>query len=86
MHSIDPSDNGRESADIGATSPSTRDLAASARDELQRQHLILGNAHQDYTAAALLDVLVQMHDETGIDIETLPQVREFSETVLGVLL
>ena len=53
----------------------TRGLVEYAVELLRDGDLILGDADYDYAAADMLEVLGVMHDETGIDIELLPQIR-----------
>lgn len=60
----------------------TRGLVEYTAELLTEGDVILGDGDQDYAAAKLLEVLGVMHDETGIDIEHLPQVRGFCILVL----
>lgn len=56
---------------------STRGLVEYTVELLRDGDVILGDGDQDYAAANMLEVLGVMHDETGIDLELLPQVRGF---------
>jgi hypothetical protein len=62
---------------------STVDLVKAAVDVLNDgMHLVLGDGDMDYAAANLLVVLAVMHDQTGINLELLPQARAFAVTIL----
>lgn len=60
----------------------TRGLIEYTVELLAEGSVILGDGDIDYAAADMLEVLGVMHDETGIDIELLPQIRAFCITVL----
>jgi hypothetical protein len=67
---------------VDFTDYTTRGLVECTVELLREGDLILRDGDTDYAAADLLEVLGAMHDETGIDIERLPQVRAFCITVL----
>lgn len=60
----------------------TRGLVEYLTELLRDGDVILGDGDQDYAAAEMLEVLGVMHDQTGIDLELLPQVRGFCIVVL----
>jgi hypothetical protein len=60
----------------------TRGLVEYLVELLRDGGIILGDGDQDYAAADMLEVLGVMHDDTGVDLELLPQVRAFAITVL----
>ena len=60
----------------------TYELVRDAVDVLNDGDVVLGGAEIDYAAANLLDVLAQIHAATGIDLEQLPEVREFARLVV----
>lgn len=60
----------------------TRGLVEYTVELLRDGALILRDGDTDYAAADMLEVLGVMHDETGIDVELLPQIRAFCIAVL----
>lgn len=64
------------------TDYTTRGLVEYTIELLNDGDVILGDGDQDYVAAELLEVLGVMHDQTGIDVELLPQIRAFCILVL----
>ncbi len=61
----------------------TRELVADAVDVLNDGDIVLGGAEIDYAAAAMLDVLRQLHDETALDLNKgMPELREFARLVI----
>lgn len=60
----------------------TRGLVEYAVELLRDGDVILGDGDLDYAAGDMLEVLGAVHDETGIDLELLPQVRAFCIAML----
>lgn len=60
----------------------TRGLVEYSVELLRDGDVILGDGDLDYAAADMLEVLGVMHDETGIDVELLPQIRAFCIAML----
>lgn len=60
----------------------TRGLVEYATELLRDGDVILGDGDLDYAAADMLEILGALHDETGIDLELLPQVRAFCIAML----
>lgn len=60
----------------------TRGLVDYTVELLRDGSVILGDGDQDYAAANMLEILGALHDETGIDLELLPQVRAFTIALL----
>lgn len=60
----------------------TYGLVQAAIEVLRDGDVILGVGDLDYAAADMLEVLGVMHEQTGIDLELLPQVRAFCVTML----
>lgn len=67
---------------IDFTVYTTRGLVEYVVELLRDGDIVLGDGDQDYAAADMLEVLGAMHDDTGIDIELLPQVRAFCIVIL----
>lgn len=67
---------------VDFTGYTTRGLVDYTVELLREGDLILRDGDTDYAAADMLEVLGVMHDQTGIDLERLPQVRAFCITVL----
>jgi hypothetical protein len=67
---------------VDFTDYTTRGLVEYVVDLLRDGDIVLGDGDQDYAAADMLEVLGIMHDDTGIDLELLPQVRAFAITIL----
>lgn len=61
---------------------STVDLVRATVEVLRDAGLVLNDGDTDYAAADMLEVLVLMHDETGIDLEKLVEVRSFAIAIL----
>lgn len=80
MTTIKTDHEAREHVDF--TDYTTRGLVDYTIEVLRDGHIILGDGDQDYAAANMLEVLGVMHDDTGIDVEYLPQVRGFCITLL----
>jgi hypothetical protein len=65
------------------SSLSTYEVVCDAIDVLNDGHIILCCAEVDYVAAAMLQVLVDLHRETALDLEVgMGEVREFARLVL----
>lgn len=60
----------------------TVDVVRDAVEILRDGDVILGSGDWDYLAADMLEVLAAMHDETGVDLEGLPQVLYFAECIV----
>ncbi len=60
----------------------TRGLVDYATELLRDGDVILGDGDLDYAAGDMLEILGALHDETGIDLELLPQVRAFCIAML----
>jgi hypothetical protein len=60
----------------------TRGLVEYTVELLRESDRILKDGEHDYAAADMLEVLGVMHDQTGIDVELLPQIRAFCICVL----
>lgn len=60
----------------------THELVSDAVAVLNDGDVVLGFGEIDYAAANMLDVLRALHGTTGIDLELLPQVREFARLVV----
>lgn len=60
----------------------TVDLARAAVEVLRDGNIVLNAGNTDYAAADLLSILATIHDETGIDLEQLWQVRAFAVEIL----
>ncbi len=60
----------------------TRGLVEYTAELLREGDVVLGDGDQDYVAADMLEVLGALHDQTGIDLEQLPQIRAFCIVVL----
>lgn len=60
----------------------TRELVRDAIDVLNEGNVVFGSGEVDYVAANLLEVIAEMHDVAGIELESLPQVREFARLVV----
>lgn len=80
MTTIKTEHEAREYVDF--TDYTTRGLVEYTVELLRDGDIILRDGDTDYAAADMLDVLGVMHDDTGIDVELLPQVRAFCITVL----
>ena len=55
----------------------TRGLVDYTVEVLREGDVILGDGDQDYAAANLLEILGALHDQTGLNVEQLPQIRGF---------
>lgn len=60
----------------------TRGLIEYTVELLRDGDLILRDGEHDYAAADMLEVLGVMHDQTGLDVELLPQLRAFCICIL----
>lgn len=60
----------------------TRGLVEYTVELLREGDVITGDGDQDYAAADMLEVLGVMHDDTGINVELLPQVRAYCVLLL----
>lgn len=60
----------------------TRGLLEYTIEILREGDVILGDGDLDYAAADMLEVLGVMHDESGLDVELLPELRAFPIAVL----
>lgn len=62
----------------------TVEVVREAVEILREGDVVLGDGDWDYLAADMLEILAALHDETGIDLDGLPQVRYFAECVVEV--
>lgn len=61
---------------------STVGLVLAAVELLRDGDVVLSDGDVDYAAADMLEILANLHDATGIDLEGLWQVRSFVIAIL----